>query len=96
MKKKIFTLFVTALIISLSAGAQTIKDNIDKAAKDKTTQDKATKADVLIHKNVIYDDSTKTTITPVKVVTKTYANDKLKYKTHNHKYKKKRTVSAKK
>jgi hypothetical protein len=44
-------------MISLSASSQTIKDNIDKAAKDKKTRDMADKADVYIMKKTIVDST---------------------------------------
>ena len=91
MKKKIFTLLVAVTMVSFSASSQTIKDNIDKAAKDKSTMDRAAKADVLIHKKTI-SDSTQTKIAQVKVVSKT-PEEKVKYK--RHKYKKKAKPSTK-
>lgn len=93
MKKKIFTLLFAAGLISFSASSQTIKENIDKAAKDKSNADRAAKADVLIHKKIIYDSTTQTKITPTKVVTKTPEIHKVKSK--KHKYKKKSKASSK-
>lgn len=92
MKKKIFTLVVSGIMITLSASSQTIKENIDKLAKDKSTRDKADKADVIIMKKEIAD-SAQIKTTPVKVVTKTAAIKKVKSK--KHKYKKKSTSSSK-
>ncbi len=92
MKKKIFTLLFAAGLISFSASSQTIKDNIDKAAKDKSNADRAAKADVLIHEKIIFD-SAEVKITPVKVVTKTPAVNKVKSK--KYKYKKKRKTTSK-
>ena len=92
MKKKIFTLLVSGIMISINASSQTIKENIDKQAKDKANKDRAAKADVLIHKKIIYD-STQIKITPVKVVSKTWPVSKVNYK--NHKYKKKTKTSSK-
>lgn len=77
-------------MISINASSQTIKDNIDKQAKDKANEDRAAKADVLIHKKIIYD-STQIKITPVKVVSKTWPVSKVNYK----KYKKKTKTSSK-
>ena len=95
MKKKIFTLLVVGILVSISASSQTIKDNIDKAAKDRSNADRAAKADVLIHKKTIHD-STQIKVTPVKVVSKTPAApilNKTKFKKHT--YKKKRKTSYK-
>ena len=92
MKKKILTLLVVGILVSISASSQTIKDNIDKAAKDKSNADRAAKADVLIHKKTIHD-STQIKVTPVKVVSKTQPVNKVKYK--KYKYKKKAKTSSK-
>lgn len=91
MKKKFLTLIIAATMISLSASSQTIKDNIDKTAKDKNTADRAAKADVLIHKKIIYD-SVQIKTTPAKVVFKTPAT-KSKYK--KNKYKRKTKIASK-
>ncbi len=93
MKKKIFTFLFIAGFISFSASSQTIKENIDKAAKDKNNADRAAKADVLIHKRIIYDSTSQTKITPNKVVTKTPEINKIKSK--KHKCKKKFSSSSK-
>ena len=90
MKNKIFTLLALAIMVTISASSQTVKENIDKLAKDKNTADRAAKADVLIHKKTIYD-STQTKTASGKVVSKTPAGTKTKYK--NYKYKKKKKVS---
>ena len=79
MKKKIFTIMIVSLA-SLNGFSQTIKENIDKAAKDKSNADRAAKADVLIHKKVITDESTKVSVAPVKVVSKSAVQTKRKYK----------------
>ena len=92
MKKKIFTLLVVGILVSISASSQTIKDNIDKLAKDKETKERSAKADVLIQKKTI-SDSTQIKITPVKVVSKTQPVNKVKYK--KYKYKKKAKTSSK-
>jgi len=92
MKKKIFTLLVVGILVSISASSQTIKDNIDKLSKDKETKERSAKADVLIQKKTI-SDSTQIKITSVKVVSKTPAVNKVKYKPH--KYKKKTKASSK-
>lgn len=77
--KKILTLLISGIMISLSASSQTIKDNIDKLAKDKATQDRAAKADVLIHKKSISDSTTEIKIIPV-ASSKTKPVKKVKYK----------------
>ena len=79
MKKKIFTLMIIS-VSCLNGFSQTIKENIDKAAKDKSNADRAAKADVLIHKKIITDDSTKVIITSTKVVSKPIVKTKKKYK----------------
>jgi len=81
MKKIIFTFIISASMISFNASAQTIRENIDKLAKDKATQEeRAAKADVYIMKNKITDDSTNVKATDKKVVAKTSAGSKTKYK----------------
>jgi hypothetical protein len=92
MKKKILTLLFAAGLVSLSASSQTIKQNIDKQAKDKNTMDRSAKADVLIQKKTIYDSS-KTKSTSAKVISQTTAVKKIKY--NKHKYKKKARSSSK-
>jgi hypothetical protein len=95
MKTKMLTLLISAVMISLGASSQTIKDNIDKLAKDKSTRDKADRADVLIHKKVIYD-SVQIKTTPAKVVSKTTpATGESKIKHKQKKYKKKTKKSSK-
>ncbi len=84
MKKKIFTLILISMS-GLNVFSQTIKENIDKAAKDKSNADRAAKADVLIHKKIITTDTTVTKITPVKVVTKPVAKRKKKYNSSKQK-----------
>ena len=88
MKKKIFTLLALGIMISISASSQTVKDNIDKLHKDKNTADRAAKADVLIHKKIIYD-STQTNIASSKVVSKKPGATKTKYKSYKCKKRKK-------
>ncbi len=92
MKKKFFTLLlITSIMILSNAKSQTIQENIEKAAKDKSNVERAAKADVLIHKKVIYDDSTQIKITPPKVVVKSSpAVNKTKYKKRKYKAKTKR------
>ena len=48
------------LVTSLSAGAfaQSVKQNIDKAASNPTTKENAAKADVYIHDKKVISDST--------------------------------------
>ncbi len=93
MKKRIFIFLYAFIMISLSASSQSIKENIDKAAKDKSNAERAAKADVLIQKKIIYDSATQIKITPTKVVTKTPAVTKAKYK--KRKYKRKSKTSSK-
>lgn len=92
MKKKIFTLLIMAAMISISASSQTIKDNIDKLAKDKSTTDKAAKADVLIQQKNIFDSAQIKTTSAKKV---SNVNSFVKTKCTAHKHKKKRKVSSK-
>jgi hypothetical protein len=87
MKKKIFTFLFAASFISISSFSQTVKDNIDKAAKDKSTTDRSARADVLIHKKTISDNSVKTTKTTQKVTLSATTVKTTKYK--KNKYKKK-------
>ena len=86
MKKKLFTLLITGFMISITASSQTIKENIDKLAKDKETKERAAKADVLIHKKTISD-----TIAPkmnsAKTVVKTPGSNVVKHKKRKHKVK---------
>ncbi len=88
MKKKIYTLLALCIMITISASSQTVKDNIDKLHKDKNTADRAAKADVLIHKKIIYD-STQTKTVSGKVVSNTSGVTKTKYKSYKYKKKKK-------
>ena len=91
MKKKLFTLLFAVTIVTINASSQTVRDNIDKLAKDKSTKDRAAKADVLIQKKTIYD-STQTKTAPAKVISKT-PTVKQKYK--RSKYKKKTKKDSK-
>ena len=75
----------------MSASSQTIKDNIDKLAKDKNTKDRSAKADVLIQKKTI-SDSTEIKTSIVKVITKTPA---VKQTYKKSKYKKKTKKDSK-
>ena len=86
-----FTLLFAAVMVSISASSQTIKENIDKAIKDKNAKENSAKADVIIQKKII-SDSTQTKIMPVNTVAKTPAT-KVKYK--KTKYKKKTKTSGK-
>ena len=86
MKKKLFTLLINGLMISITASSQTIKENIDKLAKDKETKDRAAKADVLIHKKVI-SDTVAPKINPDRTVIKTPGSNVVKHKKHKHKVK---------
>jgi tryptophanyl-tRNA synthetase len=91
MKKKILSLLFAATMITLSASSQTIKDNIDKLAKDKNTKERAAKADVFIQKKNILD-STEIKTAPQKVIVKTPAV-KQKYKASKYKKKTKKNLS---
>jgi|GEM_PF-6389372 len=91
MKKKILSLLFAASMITLSASSQTIKDNIDKLAKDKNTKDRSAKADVLIQKKTI-SDSAEIKTAPAKVISKTPA---VKQKYKKSKYKKKTKKDSK-
>jgi hypothetical protein len=82
MNKKIFllTTFLTAL--SMTSFSQTIKDNIDKAAKNPSTKENAAKADVHLHnKTTIIDSSF------LKNFSQTSVLDKKKKKKNCKKYK---------
>lgn len=72
-------------MISVSASSQTIKENIDKLAKDKETKERAAKADVIIHKKTIADTSAHK-MNSAKTIVKTPAS-KVKHKKHKHKAK---------
>ena len=79
-----------AAIISAGASAQTIKQNIDKAIKDKNVKENSAKADVVIQKKVI-TDTTLTKTSPTKAVSKTNSASK-----HNKgKYKVKHSAASK-
>jgi len=86
MKKKIFTFLISAIMISVNASSQTIKENLDKLAKDRSTRDKADKADVLMQKKSI-SDSVQTKTMPVKAVSKAHGVNRVKHKKHKHKLK---------
>lgn len=73
-------------MISASASSQTIKENIDKAIKDKNVKENSAKADVYIQKRTI-TDSTVTKISPAKTVVKTSAGNTVKHKKHKRKAK---------
>lgn len=90
MNKKTFTFLITALMISMSASSQTIRDNIEKAINDKDAKERSAKADVIIHKKII-TDSTVRKGAPTKVASKTPS--KIKHK--KHKYKRKYKTSTK-
>ena len=84
---KIFALLLALSITTVSALSQTIKENIDKAAKDKNTKDRAAKADVLIQPKTI---TPAPVITAVKVqprVIKAAPVKKVKYKHRHRKHK---------
>ena len=86
MKKKLFTLLVTGIMITITASSQTIKENIDKLAKDKETKERGAKADVLIHKKVIAD-TVAPKISSGKKVVKSPGSNVVKHKKHKHKVK---------
>ena len=77
-------------MISFSVSSQTVKENLDKLAKDRSTKDKADKADVLIQKKVISDPA-QMKVSPPRVVSKTSAATNTKER--KKKIKKKRKVS---
>lgn len=87
MKTKIFTLMVAGSLFCYSAFSQTVKENIDKAAKDKNTMDRSAKADVLIQKKIIFDSSSQTKKTTQKIIP--LATVVKKTKSKKGKYKKK-------
>lgn len=87
MKKKLFTLLITGFMISISASSQTIRENIDKLAKDKETKDRAAKADVLIHKKNISVPSSTTKVDSANAVVKTSRPNIVKHKKRKHKVK---------
>ena len=60
MKAKYFAVYITAMMISSMASAQTIKQNIEKAHADKDAKTKSAKADVLIMPKTISDSAMKT------------------------------------
>jgi hypothetical protein len=86
MKKKLFTLLITGFMISITASSQTIKENIDRLAKDKETKDRAAKADVLIHKKTISVPSS-TKVDSTNTVVKTSRLNIVKHKNRKHKVK---------
>ena len=53
------SIIIVSIFSALAANvfSQTIKQNIDKQLKDKTTMDKAAKADVLIQKKTVTDST---------------------------------------
>jgi hypothetical protein len=86
MKKKIFTLLISGIMLSAGASSQTIKNNIDKAIKDKNVKENSAKADVYIQKKTI-TDSTITKASPEKTVIKTPDGNTVKHKKRKHKVK---------
>jgi hypothetical protein len=57
MNRKL-TLLITATLFSMASFAQTVKEGIDKAAKDPATKENAAKADVkLLDKTIITNNS---------------------------------------
>ncbi|MFN2458185.1 MAG: hypothetical protein ABR502_08300 [Chitinophagaceae bacterium] len=58
MKKKFLLMSIAISFICMSSPAQTIRDNIDKLAKDPKTMENAAKADVhIINKKIIHDST---------------------------------------
>jgi 5'-3' exonuclease len=81
--KKILTFFFAGIMISFSASSQTIKQNIDKAIKDKNAKENSAKADVIIQKRTITDSTvTKTKSDKKKIKTPVTT---VKHKKHKHK-----------
>jgi len=70
-------------MVSVVAFSQTVKENIDKAIKDKNVKENSAKADVLIQKKTITDSST-IKKTAEKSVIKT-AGATIKHKKHKNK-----------
>lgn len=90
MKKKIFTLLLSVIMISAGTTAQTIKDKIGKAINDKNAKDNSAKADVYIIKKIISDTTqskAQTKAVPVKTVIKTPGISKVKHKKRKDKLK---------
>ena len=71
-------------MVSISASSQTVKENIDKAIKDKNVKENSAKADVIIQKQTIADSST-IKKTPEKTVIKTPGVGTVKHKKRKHK-----------
>ena len=88
MKKKTFTFLIVAFMVSLGATSQTVRDNIDKAIRDKNAKENSAKADVIIQKKIIAD-TIQTKVTPAKVVSNTQQVYKIKQKKRKYKSKKK-------
>ncbi len=55
MKTKFFTIAFSLSLLSLNSISQTVRDKINKQAKDPATRENAAKADVYVQKNIIYD-----------------------------------------
>ena len=72
-------------MISAGASSQTVKDNIDKAIKDKNVKENSAKADVYIQKKTISDSTTK--VSPAKTVVKTAEGNTVKHTKRKHKVK---------
>lgn len=85
-------MMIPGLLLSFSASSQTIKNTIDKAARDKATADKAAKADVLIHKTIIFDSTQIRSIHPEQKIQK---GGVYKLKVKRHIYKRKKRYVAK-
>ncbi len=57
MRKKLLLMFAVT-VLYMSSMAQTIRDNLDRLAKDPNTKEMAAKADVyIINKKIIHDST---------------------------------------
>lgn len=92
MNNKIFPLIIAGTIISAQGFSQTVKENIDKAAKDKSTADRAAKADVLVQKKTasIYNADSQSASSVSSNVSASQSHVKVKRKKHHKHWRKKR------
>lgn len=58
MKTKFFTIAFSVCLLSLNSISQTVRDKIEKQAKDPITKENAAKADVYVQKKIIFDTVT--------------------------------------
>lgn len=72
MSKKIVTLLFLLTFISMTSFGQSVREQIDKAAKDPKTAENAAKADVWLHRYNIGADSIQTakTAQPLSTINK--------------------------